>query len=287
MDLLTALYIVPTPIGNMQDITARAVNVLCGADVICAEDTRHSLPLLENIGVKSPTLISFHDHNEAQKAEKIAELINEGKSVALISDAGTPLISDPGYHLVTECVSRNIKVIPLPGPCAAITALCASGMPTDRFSFEGFLPVKAKALKDKLNSVVEDERTLIFYEAPRRMMDTAIVLGEVFGDRDVAIGRELTKTFEIFYYAKACDIAKVLADDPNADKGEMVLIVAPFKKDKQDCEIPKDAIKLLKILLTDMPVKKCCAVVSQMYDLKKNDLYSLALELNDSIASKI
>ncbi len=278
MDLEPALYVVPTPIGNLQDMTARAIEVLQQADVICAEDTRHSLPLLEHIGVQSPNLIAFHDHNETQKANAITALIAEGKSVALISDAGTPLISDPGYHLVTACVAQHIRVIPLPGPCAVITALSASGMPTDRFAFEGFLPVKEKALRDKLLSVAKDSRTLIFYETPRRMPDTAKILAEVFGDRNVTIARELTKTFETFYYGKASDIGAMIAQDPNADKGEMVVIVAPYRTEESEA-IPAGAEKLLQLLVQELPTKKACAIVAEVYNLKKNDLYSRALEI--------
>jgi 16S rRNA (cytidine1402-2'-O)-methyltransferase len=272
-----ALYIVPTPIGNMDDITNRAVAVLSTVDVICAEDTRHSLPLLEKIGVKSPTLISFHDHNESAKAKTIVDTILSGKSVAIISDAGTPLISDPGYHLVKECVKNHVKVIPLPGPCAAITALSASGMPTDRFSFEGFLPVKAKALLDKLNSLKYEERTMIFYEAPRRIIDSIKVIAEVFEDRNVTIGRELTKTFETFYYGKASEMVSILESDENYQKGEMVVIVQGYvKKDDEDGSISPEALSLLKILCEELSTKAACKIVASHYNLKKNVLYDLA-----------
>lgn len=272
-----ALYIVPTPIGNMDDITNRAVEVLSTVDVICAEDTRHSFPLLEKLGVKNPNLISFHDHNETTKAKTIVDIILSGKSVAIISDAGTPLISDPGYHLVKECVANHVKVIPLPGPCAAITALSASGMPTDRFSFEGFLPVKAKALSDKLNSLKYEERTMIFYEAPRRIMDSMKVIAEVFGDRNVTIGRELTKTFETFYYGKASEMAAILESDENYQKGEMVVIVQGYvNKGDEDGSIPQEALSLLKILCEELSTKTACKIVAAHYNLKKNDLYDIA-----------
>ena len=272
-----ALYIVPTPIGNMDDITNRAVEVLSTVDVICAEDTRHSFPLLEKIGVKNPNLISFHDHNETIKAKTIVDIILSGKSVAIISDAGTPLISDPGYHLVKECVANHVKVIPLPGPCAAITALSASGMPTDRFSFEGFLPVKAKALSDKLNSLKYEERTMIFYEAPRRIMDSMKVIAEVFGDRNVTIGRELTKTFETFYYGKASEMSAILESDENYQKGEMVVIVQGYvNKGDEDGSIPQEALSLLKILCEELSTKTACKIVAAHYNLKKNDLYDIA-----------
>lgn len=277
LELQNALYIVPTPIGNMDDITFRACDVLKKADVICAEDTRHSLPLLESIGVKSPKLISFHDHNETEKADKITAIIEEGNSVALISDAGTPMVSDPGYHLVAACVNKGIMVYPLPGACAAITALCSSGMPSDRFSFEGFLPVKEKALHDKLRSLLEEERTMIFYEAPRRIFDTAKALGAVFGDRKVMVARELTKTFETKYYTNCNHLAEELEKDPNVQKGEMVIVLAPYKKKENDNAIPSEAKKLIDILSGELPPKKVCSLVAQMYDLRKNDLYDYLL----------
>lgn len=278
VDIVNALYVVPTPIGNMQDITYRAVEVLRNVDIICAEDTRHSMPLLENLGVASPRLISFHDHNETEKATKIADLIEDGHSVAIISDAGTPLVSDPGFHLVKECVSRNIKVIPLPGPCAMITALCACGMPTDRFTFEGFLPVKEKALRDKFESLVNEERTMIFYEAPRRILDTAKILGEIYPNRDVMVARELTKTFETFYYSKGENLVNELIKDPNIEKGEMVVVLAPNRENNrtQDLILPS---KLLSLLVQELPMKKACGIVAELFNLRKNDLYKQALDL--------
>lgn len=281
LEMQNALYIVPTPIGNREDITARACEVLKTADVICAEDTRHSLPLLESIGVKSPKLISFHDHNEAEKADRITAIIEEGNSVALISDAGTPMVSDPGYHLVAACVQKGIKVYPLPGPCAAITALCASGMPSDRFSFEGFLPVKEKALRDKLASLVTEERTMIFYEAPRRIFDTAKILAEVFGDRRVMVARELTKTFETKYYTTCDRLGEVLNEDPNVLKGEMVIVLAPYRKKDEDETITAEAKKMMELLSGELPPKKVCSLVAKMYDLRKNELYDYLLNHTD------
>ena len=271
-----ALYIVPTPIGNMKDVTERAVEVLCGADVICAEDTRHSLPFLEHIGVKSPKLISFHDHNEAEKAEITAEKIENGETLALISDAGTPLISDPGFHLVRECVRRGIRVIPLPGPCAVITALSASGMPTDRFCFEGFLPVKEKSLREKLTNMKKETRTMVFYETPRRMPDTSLILGEIFGDREVCVGREMTKTFETFYHTTAAKLHDVLQTDKSSEKGEMVLIVAPYREEEHaGAVVPDDALNLIALLKEELPPRKVAEITAKMFNLRKNDLYQL------------
>ncbi|MGN1394727.1 MAG: 16S rRNA (cytidine(1402)-2'-O)-methyltransferase [Succinivibrionaceae bacterium] len=279
LELMPALYIVPTPIGNLKDITYRAVEVLKEVDIICAEDTRHSLPLLEHIGVKNAQLESFYNYNEAQKSIKITEYIQLGKSVALISDAGTPLVSDPGYHLVKACVDRGIKVIPLPGPCAAITALCACGMPTDRFTFEGFLPVKEKALRDKLECLYREPRTMIFYESPRRIFDSAKIISEIYSDRDIMVARELTKAFESFYYSKGRDLLGILEKDPNITKGEMVIVISPYRQEQEI--INDDALKLLKVLLDEMPTKKACSIVADFCNLKKNDLYKIALDISE------
>lgn len=281
--LAKALYIVPTPIGNLQDITARAVAVLKAADVICAEDTRHSMPLLTAIGVTAPKLTSFHDHNEAEKAASIVSLIESGQSVALISDAGTPLISDPGYHLAAACAQSGVKVIPLPGPCAAITALSAAGLPTDRFSFEGFLPVKEKALREKIISVAENPGTVIFYEAPRRIIDTVKIMAEILGTRDLVIARELTKTFETFYRSPAVEMEATLKADPNYEKGEMVVLVAPFRKDAaaQD-EVPQEALQLLKLLTKELPGRKAAQIVAQYFGLRKNDVYRATLDSSEA-----
>ncbi len=272
-EIQNALYVVPTPIGNMDDITLRACEVLRNVDIICAEDTRHSLPLLERIGVKSPRLVSFHDHNESARAGEIAGLIEEGHSVALISDAGTPVVSDPGYRLVAACVEKNIAVFPLPGACAAITALSASGLPSDRFAFEGFLPVREAALREKLSSLKEEERTLIFYEAPRRILATAGILAEIFGDRKVMVARELTKAFETKYYATCAGLAGALRADPGFLKGEMVIVLAPPDKEKAD-GVPPEALKLLRLLAEELPARKAAAVAARMYGLRKNDLYA-------------
>jgi 16S rRNA (cytidine1402-2'-O)-methyltransferase len=275
MEKNVALYIVPTPIGNLGDITKRAIDVLSIADVILAEDTRHSLPMLEALGISKPQLISYHDHNEHQKAEKIIELINEGKMVALISDAGTPLISDPGYFLVSKCREAGVKVIPLPGACAAITALSASGLPTDAFVFEGFLPVKEKALYEKLKMHIKDKRTLIFYEAPRRILKTIKIIAELYKGRDVVIARELTKQFETFYSAKAENLESELLKDLNYEKGEMVLMIAPFKGEE---ELDK-SMELLSVALKYLSHKDAVKMVSEFYGVKKNEIYDKALHI--------
>ena len=280
-ELKPALYIVPTPIGNMEDITFRAVRILREAQIICAEDTRHSRPLLEQLGITAPVLESFHDHNEMEKAARIRDWIQEGKSVALISDAGTPLISDPGYHLVVACVNAGVQVVPLPGPCAVITALEAAGFPTDRFCFEGFLPVKEKALYDRLEELRHEPRTIVFYETPRRMPDTAVALGKVFGEREIVVGREMTKAFETFYRTTCCKLSDVLASDSNSDRGEMVAVLYPWRPDPGENGVSDAALKLLRLLVTDLPVKKAVRIVSETFGCSRNEIYREALALKE------
>ncbi|PRM06757.1 Ribosomal RNA small subunit methyltransferase I, partial [Haemophilus influenzae] len=195
-DLTGILYIVATPIGNLQDITQRALETFAQVDLIAAEDTRHSGLLLSHYGIKK-SFFALHDHNEQEKAHILVEKLKQGSNIALISDAGTPLISDPGFHLVRQCREAGIRVVPLPGACAAITALCASGIASDRFCFEGFLPAKSKARKDKLENIAEEDRTLIFYESTHRILDTLEDMQAVLGEgRYIVLAREMTKTWE-------------------------------------------------------------------------------------------
>lgn len=272
-----ALYVVATPIGNLSDITARAVEVLQRVDIILAEDTRHSLPLLKEIGVTHPTLESFHDHNDDEKAERVVSWIKDNKSIAIISDAGTPLINDPGYRLVYLCREKGVKVVPIPGPCALITAICASGLPTDSFSFEGFLPTKEKQLIAYLEGFAKLKRTLIFYETPKRIIKTSEVLAKIFEDRPVCVARELTKQFETFYYAKANTLKDELLKDPNYLKGEMVLMIGPYEEDEDLSD--EEIFKMLKILLKNVSLSDASKIVSEYFGVNKNEIYAKALTL--------
>lgn len=271
----SALYIVPTPIGNLSDITLRAVEVLKNVDYIGAEDTRHSQLLLNNYGIKTK-MFSLHDYNEIQKRDYLVNTIKEGKSVALISDAGTPLISDPGYHVVSYCRDLGIKVIPLPGPCAAITALSASGLPTNNFIFMGFLPTKEKALNAELSAILDETRTCVFYESPKRIVYTLEAINEVLGsERRVVIGRELTKTFESFYDLPAGQMLDFIREDPNRTRGEFVLMIAGIQEKN---EISLKVVETLKLLMNEMPLKKAASICAAIYQLKKNELYDYALK---------
>lgn len=271
------LYIVATPIGNLADLSQRAIDTLTQVDIIACEDTRHTKKLLSAFSISNRTL-SLHDHNERQKQEYIAELLQEGKSIALVSDAGTPLISDPGFHLVRHCRQQGLNVSPVPGACAAIAALSSAGLPTDRFSFEGFLPSKSGARQATLAEVASETRTMVFYDAPRRAIDTvADIVTVLGGDRYVVMARELTKTFETIHSDSAENLLNWLEQDPNQLKGEMVLIIEGHKADVND--ISPKVIETLKLLLAEMKPKKACAIAAEIYGVKKNALYDIALSL--------
>ena len=271
------LFIVATPIGNLEDITHRALRILAEVDLIAAEDTRHSQRLLQHYDI-STRLTSLHDHNESQRAKQLIEKLKLGENIALISDAGTPLISDPGYSLVSQCREAGMKVVPLPGPCAVITALCAAGLATDRFKFEGFLPVKAVAKQQALQRLLTETSTSVFYESPRRVAGTVkqivVELGE---DRQMVVAKELTKTFETFYSGSAQACSTWLEADTNHQRGEFVLLIAGQKQDQT--EVSADALNLLKLLIKELPLKKAAAVTAEQFGLKKNQLYQLGLEL--------
>ncbi|ODP95623.1 16S rRNA (cytidine(1402)-2'-O)-methyltransferase [Salinivibrio sp. SS3] len=270
------LYIVPTPIGNLADITQRALDVLASVDLVAAEDTRHTARLLSHFSINAKTF-ALHEHNEQQKAAALLARLQQGQSVALVSDAGTPLISDPGYHLVTQCREAGVRVVPLPGACAVVTALSASGLPSDRFSFEGFLPPKTKARQDTFRTLADDPRTLIFYESPHRIRDSLADMREVLGeDRRVVLARELTKTFETIHGAPLGELIAWLNEDANRLRGEMVLLVAGYRADKS--ALPSAACYALGLLAAELPLKKAAALVAELYSVKKNALYKWGLE---------
>jgi len=271
------LYIVPTPIGNLGDITQRALDVLSSVDVIAAEDTRHTGKLLSHFSIQTKTF-ALHDHNEQQKAQVLVEKLLAGESIALVSDAGTPLISDPGYHLVTQCRQAGVKVVPLPGACAVIAALSASGLPSDRFSFEGFLPAKSKGRKDKFMQIAKVERTCIFYESPHRITESLQDMLSVLGpEREVVLARELTKTFETIQGLPLGELIEWIEEDDNRKRGEMVLLIHGHREEA-DAELPEEALRTLGILVKELPLKKAAALAAEIYNLKKNALYKWGLD---------
>lgn len=274
----SALYLVPTPIGNLDDITLRAIEVLKSATLIAAEDTRHSKILLTKLGIGAVKMISCNDHNEAERADIIANEVATGGIVALISDAGTPMISDPGYKLTATLTQRGVKVVALPGPCAAITALCAAALPTDKFLFNGFLPVKDKELTEKLESIATSTTTTVFYESPRRIMTTLNKLKEIDPTRKVALCRELTKTFETIYRMSVSDLVTYLEEHSDEVRGEFVLVVGPYEAAAEE-ELSGKAKDALQKLLPVLKVKEACALVSDLTGSSRNRLYDYALSL--------
>ncbi|CAH0527087.1 16S rRNA (cytidine(1402)-2'-O)-methyltransferase [Vibrio hippocampi] len=271
------LFIVPTPIGNLGDITQRSLDVLQSVDIIAAEDTRHTGKLLSHFNIQTRTF-ALHDHNEQQKAQVLVGKLLAGESIALVSDAGTPLISDPGYHLVTQCRQAGVKVVPLPGACAVITALSASGLPSDRFSFEGFLPAKSKGRKDKFLEIAKAERTCIFYESPHRITESLADMLSVLGaEREVVLARELTKTYETIQGLPLGELVEWIEEDDNRKRGEMVLLIHGYREQSSET-LPDEATRTLGILVKELPLKKAAAMTAEIYNLKKNALYKWGLE---------
>lgn len=269
------LYIVATPIGNREDITLRAMNVLKSVDFILAEDTRHSLQLLTSLGIKN-TLDSLHAHNENDKSKHIIGQLLTGRSVAIISDAGTPLISDPGYLLVKLAREHDIPVIPIPGACALITALCAAGVPCDSFLFSGFLPAKQSARKTKLESLRTETHTLVFYESTHRILECLNDLGDIYGQEcEIVLAKELTKTFERFVIGTVLEVKNWLLEESAHAKGEFVLIIPP----RPELPKPHTHEELLSVLLEELPLKQAVAIACKLSKASKNELYDLALKL--------
>lgn len=271
----SGLYVVATPIGNFGDMSQRALEVLRQVDLVAAEDTRHSRRLLQHFGIET-RLIAYHDHSDERAMRRIRECLEAGKSVALISDAGTPLVSDPGYRLVRYVQDQGRKVWPIPGACAAVAALSAAGLPTDRFLFEGFLPAKPGARENRLQALRAESATLVFYEAPHRIADTLEALVEVFGPaREAALAREVTKLYETIRRAPLSVLAQYVRDDSNQQKGEIVLLVAGAPRD--DSQLDAGVVSLLVRLAQELPARRAAAVVAEHTGLRKKQLYDYLL----------
>lgn len=279
---MSCLYIVATPIGNLQDITLRAIEILKAVDLIAAEDTRHSRPLLNHFGI-STRLVSYREHNEAASTQGLITFLQAGQSVALISDAGTPLISDPGYRLVKTARDAGIQVVPIPGVSAVVTALCASGMATDRFSFQGFLPAKRVGRQRYLQALLVETQTLVFYEAPHRISETLEDVVSIFGaERIVTLARELTKRFEQIWQGTAGDAIAHLQSGDIPARGEFVLLVAGIESD-QASPAQYEAARVMKLLLPEMPPRRAADIASQITGENKKDLYKLAVQLRQQL----
>ena len=272
------LFIVATPIGNLDDITFRAVEVLKSVDIILAEDTRHSKKLLLHLDI-SKSISAFHEHNEREKTEAIIGELQSGKSIALISDAGTPLISDPGYFLVIQAKKEGLKVVPIPGPSALITALSASGLPSDSFTFLGFFPSKQTARLKLLKSLVIRTETIIFYESPKRILATLTDLHSIFGDsREVCLAKELTKAFETIHTDSIPNLIKYLTTDQNHQKGEFVILISA--NDKIDiAEVETQLDSLLPILCAEMGASKAAKIAAKITGIDKKQCYKRAINI--------
>lgn len=275
---LGSLYVVATPIGNLDDISVRALNILRSVALIAAEDTRHSARLMQHFGISTP-LAACHEHNERDQGGRFLARLQAGEDVALISDAGTPLISDPGYHLVRQARAAGIAVVPVPGACALIAALSAAGLPSDRFIFEGFLPAKTAGRRARLEQVKEESRTLIFYEAPHRILECLQDMQAVFGDeRPALLARELTKTFETLKGMPLAELAAWVAADSNQQRGECVVLVAGWQAPEDEEAVSAEAMRVLNLLLAEMPLKRAAALAAEITGVRKNLLYQVALE---------
>jgi 16S rRNA (cytidine1402-2'-O)-methyltransferase len=273
------LYVVATPIGNLADMVPRAVHTLQSVSVIACEDTRHSKKLLEHFSINTPC-IAYHDHTDEKSAYKILNRLADGDDVALISDAGTPLISDPGYRLVAQARTQDIPVVPIPGACAAISALSVSGLPTDKFRFVGFLPAKSTQRQKVLETLKSVSDTLVFYEAPHRICAALNDLLEVFGSERIAfMAREISKTFETYLYGTIEELLVQVSADSNQQRGEIVLVLAGNTASKEN--LSADAEKILKLLIKELPLAKAASLAAKITGDDKKQLYQLALTLQN------
>lgn len=271
------LYVVATPIGNLGDMTPRAVEVLQRVTRIAAEDTRHSSGLLRHFGIHTP-LLALHEHNEREASVEVIRRLRQGENIALISDAGTPLISDPGFPLTRLAHEAGIRVVPLPGACALIAALSAAGLPTDRFAFEGFLPPKSAARRHALESLAGERRTLAFYEAPHRLLETLQDMTAVFGPERLAVlARELTKTFETLRRAPLGELLEFVRDDTDQQRGETVLLVHGASPPAADA-LADEPRRIAALLAAELPVKQAAALAAKITGAKKNQIYDFLIK---------
>lgn len=274
------LYVVATPIGNLDDFTLRAIRVLQEVHRIAAEDTRHTRRLLQHHGIDTP-MIALHEHNEQQVLGRVVGWLEQGESIALVSDAGTPLVSDPGFPLVRECRRRGLRVSPVPGPSALVAALSVSGLPADSFCFHGFLPRHSAARRERLEQLAGGPGTRIFYESSHRiegmLRDCCQVLGP---ERRGVVARELTKQYEEILSGTLCELARLVEEDPRRRKGEFVVLVAP--PESRGAAVSEEALKVAGILVEELPLKQAVALAAKITGEKKNRLYQAVLALHRS-----
>jgi 16S rRNA (cytidine1402-2'-O)-methyltransferase len=280
------LYVVATPIGNLGDLSARACEILKSCALIAAEDTRHTGVLLKHFGIETPQ-ISLHDHNEQQRTPDILSRLRQGAAIALVSDAGTPAISDPGFELVRAAAAAGIDVVAIPGPCAAIAALCIGGQPTARFCFEGFLPARGAARRRRLAQLVSEPRTLVLYESPHRVKEMLEDCVEAFGaDRSATVAREITKLHETTYRGSLRDLLARAGADADFGRGEIVLVLAGAPQAAEEGERGADGHggaldRVLTVLLAEIPLKQAARLAAQITDVRDNEAYKRALQLRN------
>jgi 16S rRNA (cytidine1402-2'-O)-methyltransferase len=279
------LYVVATPIGNLGDLSTRAREILQTCSLIAAEDTRHTGNLLKHFGIQTPQL-SLHEHNERDRAPELLQRLRQGAQIALVSDAGTPGISDPGFELVRAVAAEGFEIVAVPGPCAAIAALSIGGLPTDRFCFEGFLPARGAARRKRLQSLEAEPRTLVLYEAPHRLREMLEDCAEVFGaERQATVAREITKLHESTYRGTLRDLLGRATTDADVGRGEIVLILAgapPQPADEGGPDGHGGALdRVLKILLAELPLKQAARLAAQITETRDNQAYKRALQLKE------
>jgi len=274
------LYVVATPIGNLGDLSVRALEVLRSVTLVAAEDTRRTGTMLRHFGLDTP-LVSLHEHNERQRVGELMTRLQGGETIALVTDAGTPLLSDPGYLLVSEAARRGIAIVPVPGPSALTAALSIAALPVDRFVFEGFLPAKPAARRSRLEALRHEARTLVFYEAPHRLPQTLEALAQILGEaRPAVVARELTKSFETIYRDSLAGLARRAVEDPDMRRGEIVIVVdgaAP----RAGMSAPLEAESLLRTLLEELPPSQAARITARLTGVNRSELYALALELGE------
>ena len=273
------LYVVATPLGNLEDLSARAVRVLSEADIIACEDTRHSRKMLQKFAVRTPC-VAMHEHNEREILPELIERLKGGQALAVISDAGTPLVSDPGYRLVSAAHEAGCRVVPVPGPSAAIAALSVAGLPTDHFVFEGFLPSKQAARRSRLEVLRAESRTLIFYESPHRIAATLNDMADIFGDqRMAAFVREMTKIYETVRRDMLGQLAHWVGGDPEQRMGEIVVVVEGTRSEPGATDGDAQLRRTLQVLLARLPLKEAVALAVELTQERKNKVYGLAVSM--------
>jgi len=278
------LYVVATPIGNLGDLSPRACEVLRSAALIAAEDTRHSAALLRHFGIQTP-LVSFHDHNDRRRTPQLVTRLEAGESIALISDAGTPAISDPGFELVAAAAAAGVEIVAVPGPCALVAALAVAALPTDRFCFEGFLPARGSARRARLEALRSETRSIVLYESPHRIGETLADCRDCFGlERRASVARELTKLHETVYRGSLGELAARAASDPDFARGEIVIVLAgapPRAADAGAAELER----VLGVLLAELPLKQAARLAAQLLGVRDNEAYKRALQLKQGADS--